>query len=80
MPRLLATLAGMALVAALCLIAGWLFMLGVAAVHVWLPAVPTIGYLDAVAIVGCLRATVIPFETRAAVIRDPHARHRRTEQ
>lgn len=57
---------GVALAAASVLLAAWLFMLGVGALHDWIDPVPTIGYAAAVAIVAAARALAVPFEVKVS--------------
>lgn len=52
------------LVLLLGLLAGWAFMLFVMVLHNWLSGVPTIGYLNAVALVLAARVVGAPFEIR----------------
>lgn len=54
---------GVLLVVGSILVAAWLFMLGIGAVHDWIDPVPTIGYAAAVAIVAMGRALALPFES-----------------
>jgi len=57
------------LVAAFCALGGWAFMLLIMVLHGWLHDVPTIGYLNAVALVFFARVIGVPFEIRSWAVR-----------
>jgi len=69
MNRIQVTAAWIGVVAAFCALGGWAFMLLIMVLHAWLHDVPTIGYLNAVALVLFARVIGVPFEIRSWAIR-----------